>query len=164
MGALLCCCRRRTRSYDHEQEPLLPKHNPPDNPLPPPSSQLEQLADAFAALRAGKLPSEAQSERILDAILKSGIFNVDHGDTSRALSERGRRVLHDAREVLVSIQALGRDKNGTFFPVCYGQSPMNTRDSRRYIGRLGLLSSSGCGATSRSGRRCACQCTRFIRC
>jgi hypothetical protein len=114
MGALLCCCRRR-RVYDSERAPLLPKVDDDttrrgEYPLPPPTTTLERIADALAALRAGKLPDEQQLEKILDTLVRSDILNDDQA--AAALSNRGRQMLQNVREVLRAAQEVGKEKNG----------------------------------------------------
>jgi hypothetical protein len=88
--------------------------------LPPPRTNLDKAADVVAALRAGKLPSQAQFGHVLCSILQSRLLDP-HGlaaATSSAqlvggdkLSRSGRRVLADVREIIQAIQEWGVTKN-----------------------------------------------------
>ncbi|KAI0630055.1 hypothetical protein C8Q77DRAFT_237447 [Trametes polyzona] len=129
MGFCFSCCRRRRAprsKYDHEsdREPLLPAsarlHTPwSSDPLPPPKTTLEKVADVVAALNAGKLPSQEQLDGALRRVLASGVLDVNagspdeaDGDAEEELEEAGRQVVENAREVCQALLQFGMEKNG----------------------------------------------------
>ncbi|TFK46962.1 hypothetical protein OE88DRAFT_1739005 [Heliocybe sulcata] len=108
MGICSSCCRRRK---DPEREPLLPTDSS-DDALPPPQSSFEKLADVLAAINAGKLPSQAQIDKALKSALASDALQPNvvlrgYGP----LSESGRRVIEDARDLISAVLRAGVEKN-----------------------------------------------------
>lgn len=83
---------------------------------------LNKLVDAFAALSAGKLPTQDQISRILQKLLHSDLLNLDQSpeaDSQPAFlsgtgpaSRRGRKVLEDVRNLLQAGLQFGMEKNG----------------------------------------------------
>jgi hypothetical protein len=119
MGVCASCLGRRKRASADaagEREPLLPGPSGPaltaaPDPLAPPRTRLERAADALAALRAHKLPSHAQLEQILRAVLAAHALDPHVAGERGALSRSGRRVLADVRELLDAVRAWDADKN-----------------------------------------------------
>lgn len=112
MGLCFSCCRRQRKDRG-EREPLLPKHN--GDVLPPPQTQFDKLADLLAALSAGKLPSQSQIDHALQSLLKSDILDARAAANAIGygpLSESGRRVVEDVREVMQAALEVGVRKNG----------------------------------------------------
>ncbi|KAF5383154.1 hypothetical protein D9615_004963 [Tricholomella constricta] len=109
MGSCLSCFRSENAST--EREPLLPKvaQSPPQSLR----SCLDKSADALAAFQAGKLPSQQQLDVFIRTITGSSLLHYDSQAFNGAgpLSENGRRVLNDIREVLESVLQLGMEKN-----------------------------------------------------
>lgn len=104
-----CCGRRKTKTNDPERRPLLSA----DGTLPEAHNTLEQVADALAALRAGKLPSQTQLGGLIRALLRSDLMRVNVKAGSRGgLNAEQVKVVLDARLVLESIMQWGLDKNG----------------------------------------------------
>jgi hypothetical protein len=121
MGFCFSCCRRRPKTGD--REPLLPHQASITEPLPPPQSQIDKFADVLAALHVGKLPSQDQTNAALRKLLRSDVLAVEGSKSARILgqgqqygplSERGKTVLKDFREVIESIVQFGMEKNGPF--------------------------------------------------
>jgi hypothetical protein len=121
MGSCFSCRRRVRRS---EREPLLPKNTSSDL-LPPPTSNLDKIADVLAALGAGKIPSQAQLDGALRTLLKSDLLRADAGKTTFAgsgygslgaarnsLSPNGGLILDDVRAIAQAMLELGMQKNG----------------------------------------------------
>lgn len=85
--------------------------------LPKLSSMLTTLADS---LRAGKMPTSAQIEKMMQALLKSDLLQPDAaarvtghrmvGGNAR-LSKKGRDVVVSFRQVLESLLRVGLEKN-----------------------------------------------------
>lgn len=112
MGLCSSCCGRRAKDRG-EREPLLPKHN---DVLPPPQNNFEKFADVLAAIAAGKLPSQDQLNHALQSLLRSDL--LDPRATAQAigygpLSESGRKVVEDVRELCQAALEVGLQKNGT---------------------------------------------------
>ncbi|GLB39185.1 hypothetical protein LshimejAT787_0603470 [Lyophyllum shimeji] len=109
MGSCLSCLRGESESA--EREPLLPTVAPPP-PVPRSPTPLEKAADILAALQSGKLPSQDQLDIILRSNLRSSLLQCDLSVSgSGPLSENGRRVVDDTRELIESILQFGMEKN-----------------------------------------------------
>ncbi|TRM65962.1 hypothetical protein BD626DRAFT_486348 [Schizophyllum amplum] len=107
MGICYSCCSGRDKTG--EREPLLKKSH---KTLPPPRSEIERLADALGAFQAGKFPSQEQCYVIIRNALHSSLLDVEGAvPGSGPISQRGRQVVQDARDVLEALQQFGVDKN-----------------------------------------------------
>ncbi|THH04597.1 hypothetical protein EW145_g5408 [Phellinidium pouzarii] len=106
MGVCFSCCRGRDKQTNSEREPLLR----PSTDQQAYNSPLEKAADILAALHAGKLPSQQQIDKILKKFLRSNFLD---GDTSNdgSLSEDGKRVIADVRNLVEIILQAGLEKN-----------------------------------------------------
>lgn len=87
-----------------------------------------KLAPALAALKAGKLPSQEQLEKLLDNALDSDVLSPGigkAGSRTGRLSEEGARVIKALRKVLQAAEQLGHEKNGAFLssPLCPAPPP-----------------------------------------
>lgn len=74
-------------------------------------TDLEKVSECLGALTAGKLPSESQLEDILRVVLKNELLDDQVFGGYGPLSERGRQVLRDSREVVEAILQIGMEKN-----------------------------------------------------
>lgn len=112
-------------SSSTERSPLLPTHAPSAGQLQSTAQDATasarhtafQLAPALAALQAGKLPSQAQLSKLLDAALASDVLNPGigrAGSRTGRLSEEGARVVRAFRAVLEAAGKLGDEKNGAW--------------------------------------------------
>lgn len=110
MGLLFSTCRRRKDSA--EREPLLPKHRVENasDAYTPSHAHLTKAVDIIAALRAGKLPSQEQLNGILRTVLQQTA--LESGSANGPLSEHGRQVVSDLRNLVDAFLALGLEKNG----------------------------------------------------
>ena len=115
MGLLFSCCRHRTRR-DREREPLLPKHRVAQaiDHTTPSQTQLNKIADIFAALKTGKLPAEQQIERSLYRLLKSDLFDLGH-ERDQSLSPAGSQLINEVEEVLEALLHFLQEKNSTLY-------------------------------------------------
>ena len=112
MGCSFSCCRRRKRVIQEDEEPLLKSAS---------SSQqhdglLEKLADALAALKAGKVPSQEQINAFSRIALQSDLLHSDsnvYSDLNDDTAAERQRLVTSLRDVLESIIWLGIEKNGT---------------------------------------------------
>ncbi|KAJ1311508.1 hypothetical protein OPQ81_009994 [Rhizoctonia solani] len=106
-GCSSCCGRRDGRPAQDEREPLLPKATD----YVPPKSAWDKSADALGALAAGKMPTQRQLDALLNALLSSDLLKV--GNTaSGTLSEHGRALVLDVREIVQAVARIGIEKNG----------------------------------------------------
>lgn len=114
MGSVFSsCCGRRDKQRKHhdEREPLLPTHRVEE--AIPSQHSLNKFADLIAAINNGKLPSQDQTSALVRRILNSDVFkDLDRQREGGTLSERGRVVLSDLKEVLMAFLELGLEKNG----------------------------------------------------
>ena len=76
------------------------------------STPYEKIADALAALHAGKLPTQQQLDSALRKLLKSGILVAEAGRRGGALNETGAKVVRDTRELVEALLRFGLEKNG----------------------------------------------------
>lgn len=84
---------------------------------------LDKLVDAFAALSAGKVPSQDQVSRMVQMLLHSDLLIPgSEADSRPALlngtgptSRRGRKVLEDVHTLLQAGLQFGMEKNGAIF-------------------------------------------------
>lgn len=125
MGSFLSLCRRP--SIDDDREPLLsrqPQTGAVSEDIPPPRSHIDKAADVFAAFHVGKLPSQEQINAALQKALRSQVLTVDADKSARVLglkqqygplSERGKLLLKDVRELVEAIIQFGMEKNGPSF-------------------------------------------------
>ena len=108
MGSCFSCCRRRKSP---EREPLLPQHrnDSQDELLPSPTSPLEKVVDVLGALKAGKLPSQAQLNAIIRELMSSEVLDTQSGMASGygPVSDDVRKVVLDVRECLQTILDAG---------------------------------------------------------
>jgi hypothetical protein len=108
MGLLLSCCGQRKK--EKKYSPLLDRDE--QEPLGPSRDVLVKAAAAFGALSAGKLPTEGQLEHVLRSCLHSTILNDKDAIGGRGpLSQNGRKLLADTREVIEAVLQVGMEKN-----------------------------------------------------
>lgn len=72
---------------------------------------MEKTSSVFAALDAGKLPSQQQVNALIEWFLNSGLTQVEPSSDG-ALSEQGKVLVGDVRELLNAYKQLGENKNG----------------------------------------------------
>ena len=115
MGLLFSCCRRRERR-SAEREPLLPKHQVARaaDAVSPTRAQVNKFADVIGALKARKLPSQAQATRALRLVLDSDFLDDKKGSNGYGpLSEHGLVLVHDMRAAVDAVLQFALEKNGT---------------------------------------------------
>ena len=125
MGFCFSCCRGDAADDDHK--PLLPQHYGDSrlpsytNPLPPPRTQPDKIADIIAALYAGKLPSQEQVNRALRHALSSELLSSHHKPADgralgrveeEELNEVGMQVMDCVRAAVQAALEFGMEKNG----------------------------------------------------
>lgn len=71
---------------------------------------MEKLTSVLAALDAGKLPSQQQTNQFIDWLITYGITQIEPG-ASDNLSKQGRLLADDIRGVLEAYKQLGSNKN-----------------------------------------------------
>jgi hypothetical protein len=112
-----------------ERSPLLPTHDgrhsqterqvasAANDAAAQAKQQAFKLAPAMAALKAGKLPSQDQLDKLLKAALDSDVLSPGigrGGSRTGRLSEEGARVVRAIRKVMEASIHLGEAKNGQF--------------------------------------------------
>ncbi|KAL7416019.1 hypothetical protein BDY24DRAFT_359249 [Mrakia frigida] len=96
-----------------ERSPLLPTHvQPSQETVDETRKTAFSLASAVGALKAGKLPSHDQIDKLLSAALDSDILSLSISGRTGRLSEEGARVVKSLREVISAIRTVGEQKNG----------------------------------------------------
>lgn len=111
MGICSSCCGRRHKEPkgDPERRPLLRSSSAS---LKDASTPYEKVADALAAMHAGKMPTQKQIDRALRTLLRTGILDADVGRKGGGLNEASAKVARDARELVDALLRFGLEKNG----------------------------------------------------
>ena len=78
---------------------------------------MDKTSSVIAALNAGKLPSSEQLASWVDAALNSAILSNDPSADGGELSQQGKVLQNDVRDLLTAWKQLGESKNGEYrFP------------------------------------------------
>lgn len=76
---------------------------------------MDKAASVLAAFEAGKQPSQVQINAWVDYLLQSPLVQVEKkAEGEGELSENGKRLARDAREVLDAYKAYATNKNSEF--------------------------------------------------
>lgn len=73
---------------------------------------MDKSSSVIAALNAGKLPSSEQLASWVDMALNSAILNKDPSADGGELSQQGKVLQNDVRDLLTAWKELGESKNG----------------------------------------------------
>lgn len=73
---------------------------------------MDRTSSALAAFRAGKLPSQQQTSRAVDALLNAPVLSNEPSKDAGQLSEEGVKLQNDLRQLLTAYKAFGESKNG----------------------------------------------------
>jgi len=71
---------------------------------------MDELSSVIAAVDAGKLPTQQQANNYIDYALKHLVAPLEAEDSSK-LSEQGRILARDLRELLLANKQVGTDMN-----------------------------------------------------
>ena len=74
---------------------------------------MDKSSSVIAALDAGKIPSQQQINAFIDWFLQSPLSQVEPSPQGGDLSEQGRVLVNDIRDLLTAYKLLGEHKNGT---------------------------------------------------
>lgn len=72
---------------------------------------MDKASSVIAALDAGKLPTQQQIDQFIDSVLKSGLTQVEPSSDYGELSEQGRSLVQDIRDILDAYKQIGDHKN-----------------------------------------------------
>ena len=84
---------------------------------------MDKSSSIAAAFDAGKLPSTQQIDGFIDWLLQSGLTQVEPSPEYGELSEQGRMLIQDFRDLLNAYKLLNDHHNGS------SQSSYTTNDS-----------------------------------
>jgi len=73
---------------------------------------MDKTASIIAALNAGKLPTAEQTSSALDLFLQSPLLTAEPLPDGGELSEQGKALQNDVRDILLAYKQLGESKNG----------------------------------------------------
>ncbi|KZT08287.1 uncharacterized protein LAESUDRAFT_697852 [Laetiporus sulphureus 93-53] len=73
---------------------------------------MDKTAAVVAALNAGKMPTSEQLSQAFDVFLNSAVLNAHPTADGGELSERGKVLQNDVRELLIAYKQLAESKNG----------------------------------------------------
>ena len=74
---------------------------------------MDKASSVIAAFDAGKLPSQQQINDFIDWFLNSGLSQVEPTSDQGELSQQGKVLVGDVRELLTAYKLAGEHKNGT---------------------------------------------------
>ena len=80
---------------------------------------MDRASSVIAALDAGKLPSQQQINSFIDWFLNSQLSQVEPSSESGELSQQGKVLVGDLRELLTAYKLAGEHSNGTRLPCTY---------------------------------------------
>ena len=77
---------------------------------------MDKATSVIAALRAGKQPSQSQTNDWIEKLLQSELFQFEETDDDVGeLSQNGKKLARDLRAILEAFKTYGSHKNGTGF-------------------------------------------------
>lgn len=75
---------------------------------------MEKSANILAALDAGKIPSQQQVNQFIDWLLNSALTQVEPSADGGELSEQGKLLVGDVRNLLNAYKLAGEHKNSAY--------------------------------------------------
>lgn len=72
---------------------------------------MDKTTSVIAALRAGKQPSQSQTNAFIDKILQSELLQAEGATSGGELSQNGRKLAGDLRGILEAYKTYGAHKN-----------------------------------------------------
>jgi len=72
---------------------------------------MDKTTSVIAALRAGKQPSQSQTNAWIDKLLQSELLQVEKTTSGGELSQNGGKLARDVRGILEAYKAYGAHKN-----------------------------------------------------
>jgi hypothetical protein len=76
---------------------------------------MDKTSSIIAALNAGKLPSQEQTSQWIDWFLNSQLSQVEPSTDAGELSQQGRVLVSDVRDLMTAYKLAGEHKNGQFY-------------------------------------------------
>jgi hypothetical protein len=76
---------------------------------------MDKATSVIAALRAGKQPSQSQTNDWIEKLLQSEFIQFEETDDVGELSQNGKKLARDLRAILEAFKTYGSHKNGTVF-------------------------------------------------
>jgi uncharacterized protein Yka (UPF0111/DUF47 family) len=80
--------------------------------MAPSRQTLARIAQMVGAFKAGKMPSQKQLNRFIEAIMSSPVLDERSVAGSTKLSQQGAKVIQDFKGILACIERIGESKNG----------------------------------------------------
>jgi hypothetical protein len=77
---------------------------------------MDKITSIIAAFRAGKQPSQSQTNAWVEELLQSELIKVEQTPGGGELSQNGKKLARDLRSVLEAYKTYGAHKNGTTLP------------------------------------------------
>jgi hypothetical protein len=78
---------------------------------------MDKTTSVIAALRAGKQPSQSQTDAWIEKLLQSELIQVETTDDVGELSQNGKKLAKDLRVILQAYKDYASHKNGTISAV-----------------------------------------------
>ena len=72
---------------------------------------MDKTTSVIAALRAGKQPSQSQTNAVIEKLLQSELLQVEKTAGGGELSQNGRKLAQDLRGILEAYKTYGAHKN-----------------------------------------------------
>lgn len=73
---------------------------------------MDKTTSILAALRAGKQPSQSQTNALIEKLLQSELLQVEQTFGGGELSQKGKELARDLRGILEAYKNYGQHKNG----------------------------------------------------
>lgn len=118
----------------HASRPTLPLLPPGIYKITPPAPKrasiylfylfvsMDKATSVTAAFRAGKQPSQSQTNAWIDQLLQCDLIQVEKTDDVGELSQNGKKIARDFRAILEAYKGYSSQKNGMIFAASYSHS------------------------------------------
>ena len=80
---------------------------------------MDKASSVAAAFNAGKQPSQQQVDAWVDYLLQGPLLQVEKSDAGGELSQNGKQLARDLRNIIETYKAYGEHKNRTFIAHIY---------------------------------------------
>jgi Family of unknown function (DUF5923) len=80
---------------------------------------MDKVTSVTAAFRAGKQPSQSQTNAWIEKLLQCDLVQIEKTDDVGELSQNGKKLAKDLRAILEAYKGYSSQINGTIFAASY---------------------------------------------